>query len=127
MSHETVTDTLEQQLKLWWGTRTPIAWDNLDYTPTIGVAYIRSTIEMVDSEPLGIGCSRDYYLYTIQVFTPSNKGVRSNLILIDHITDIFKNFIQNDLTVHKIVPERVGEEEEWHQRNVLIDVMYDNK
>jgi len=126
MSNQIVNDILEKRLNTEWVNRTPIAWDNLDYTPVRGEAFIRSILEAIGSDLMGITCLRVDYLYTIQVFTPSNEGVTSNLILADYVTAIFKNFGEGHLTVHQIATQRVGDEEEWHQRNVLIDVTYDN-
>ena len=126
MSNVIVNDILQKRLNAVWNNRTPIVWDNLNNTPVLGEAFIRCVLDAVDSSILSMSCTRTAYLFTVQIFTPSDDGVDPNLVLADIITSIFSNYIDGHLIVKRIYTERVGEEEQWHQRNVLIDLTYDN-
>ncbi len=126
MSNKTVNDILQRRLNDTWGGQTPIVYDNMDFTPTRGEAFIRCVLDAVESRQISMKCTRTEYVFTVQVFTPSNEGVDYNLILSDDVINTFMGYSEDDLIVLNSYTERTGEEEEWHQRNVRITLTYDN-
>ena len=127
MSLALVNKALESQLRTHWSDPNNIAWDNLNYVPKRGQKFIRTMLDVVDSEPLGMGCRRVYYLLTIQVFTQRNIHSKEALNMADSIVSIYNGFedASTKLYVSTISASRVGDEEEWYQWNVLVDVTND--
>lgn len=125
MSNEAVRGIVESKLEADWASLTPIVWDNQDYSPLIGVSFIRTKIEGVFSEPRSPGCQREHYLMTVEVYTPSNTGAAANMAMADIISAMFYGFAYSTLTVKNTRVERVGDEEEWHRRDVLIELQYE--
>ena len=125
MSDQIVSGILENRLNDEWGSLTPIAWENVEYTPSRGVAFIRPILDGIDAINLSVHCQRYFYLFTIQVFTPASESTQNNLMYVDAIKNIFRNFSQGNLFARKLYAERATSEKEWYQRNVLIDITYD--
>ncbi len=121
-----VRQILENRLNSEWASRTPISWDDFKYNPIVGVEFIRCTLDGIFADTLSLRCQREQYLFTIQVFSPYGDGASGNMVLTDQLTDIFLGFSEEYLTVQGVVAERVGIDKEWYQRNVLIEVQYDN-
>ncbi len=125
MSNKIVNDILQQRLEDYWAGQTPIAYDNINYSPKRGISFIRCVLDAVESVQMSMHCTRTEYLFTVQVFTPSNTGVDRNLIMADDVTAIFSGYSEGNLIVNSSYTERTGEEEEWTQRNVRIRLTYD--
>jgi hypothetical protein len=119
-----VNEILVNRLRDQWMNRTEIAWDNVKFTPKRGEAFIRYTLDCYDSDAINIQCQKLYYLLTLQVFTPTSEGPDESLVLSEYLRDIFVGFRVDKLTVVNIRSERVGEEEEYYQRQVLIDLTF---
>lgn len=126
MSSDAVRLILERRLATEWGSRTPIHWDDTNDKPVVGVAFIRCTLDGIDSEPISMNCDRDFDLFTIQVLTPKGLGSENSWELSDEVARIFRRYSEGTLVVNKVVNERVGKHDEWYQRNVLVDTQYDN-
>ncbi len=125
MSNE-VRQILEDQLILAWGTTTPITWDDDPRVPRLGVDFIRCTLDGLDAQNISIKCQRENYLFTVQVFTKADKGSESNMALVDLIKKTYFGFSRGTLICKSVIDERVGAFNEFYQRNVLIDIQYDN-
>ncbi len=126
MSNKIVNDILQRRLKDKWADQTPIVYDNMNYKPVRGKAFIRCVLDAVESQQMSMLCTRTEYLFTVQVFTPSDEGVDNNLTLSDDVIAAFIGYSEDTLIVLRAYSERTGEEEEWHQRNIRITLTYDN-
>lgn len=104
---------------------TPIKWDATRRRPLIGVSFIRCQVDGIGSRNLSLSCRREDYLFTIQVLVASEEGSRGCAILSDTIENGFKNYAEGYLLCKESFSQRVGDEKEWHQRNVTINVQYD--
>ena len=125
MSNE-VSQILEDRLIAEWNARTPITWDETGRKPTVGVDFIRCTLDEIDAETISIGCTREYHLFTIQVFTKADKGRSDSMTLTAELKRIFSSYAHLTLLCTKAIDQRVGSFDSFYQRNVLIDVQYDN-
>lgn len=123
MSLVNVQTILEQRLEAIWAAQTNIFWDNTKQRQD--AAYICPTLDQLDDEPLGIGCSREIYQFTIQVIV--RKDIGSKLIneYSDLLVTSFRNYASGNLLCKEALSVRAGNEEEWFQRNVEITVQFD--
>lgn len=126
MSSEAVRAIIEAKLTIGWAATTPITWDNVDRIPTPGTDFIACLMSCVNTETKGLTCQRESYIVTIEVYTPHGEGTTGNMVLADTLTAMFFNYISGNLTVNKVRTERIGDKEEWHQRNVIIELTYDH-
>ena len=128
---ETVTQTLERRLQNNWAL-TPIAFDNVEYVPRRGEAFVRGTITQTLSEMTTIpannseGNYREYGLLTIQVFTPKNEGSRPNAVLADGVAALYRGYQEGRLYCGAPRVNRIGSSDEFYQTNVLVEFYYDN-
>ena len=122
----TVRQILEDQLIAEWGATTPITWDDFNRNPAVGINFIRCTLDGIGASPLSLKCQREDYLLTIQVFTKAGEGPKTNMLLADELKRIYLGFSSGHLIVKSVIDERVGVSKEFYQRNVLIDLQYDN-
>lgn len=125
MSSDAVRQILEERLATEWGVRTPIAWDNTDYTPEEGTPFIKCMIEGTTSEPKTGKCQREFYQMEIQILTPKGSGTGENMTMGDDLVAMFFGFAESTLICKKAHVERQGDMEEWHSRAVFVDVQYD--
>ncbi len=125
MSTEAVRAILEARLQTEWGVTTPIVWDNVNYTPKLGTPYIDCQLEGVFSVIKSAKCQRKHYLFTIDVYTPSNTTAKTAMEHTDTLETMFYGFASGYLTVQTTHSERVGTLKEWHHRVVLIDLFFD--
>lgn len=126
MSADAVRQILEQHLSDIWGVVTPIAKDNVDYTPVIGTPFIRTTLDGIYSDILSFRCQREYYQFTVQVLVPANTGSSDCFEKADLIAAGFINYVNGYLTCKTAVIERAAPEKNWFSCNVLIEVQYDH-
>ncbi len=126
MSIQKVKLILEKRLGDYWGTKTPIAWDNVNYRSVAGADFITAQIYGVMAVPIAITCQRDSYQFIIQVFTEANLGTNRNYGYVDELIALFTNFSEENLRCGVAHSERIGSENEWYHTNVFVDVFYDN-
>lgn len=126
MSSNKARRILESRLADKWGNTTPIYWDDINDKPVPGQAFIRCTLDAVDSETISIKCQRNYDTFSIQVFTPKGSGSEDNFALCDSLVQIFRGYTEENLICTRTLNERVGKENEWYQRNVTVDTQYDD-
>lgn len=125
-ANETVSTILETRLKTEWGVTTPIWFDNVDYKPEEGTAYIKPSLEGTISENKGPSCTRKHYMFRIAVITPQGEGDSPNSILCDTLETIFEKFQSGNLSVQNARTERSGQDKEWFKRRVIIELFYDH-
>ena len=122
---EEVRKILVERLDSVWNNRTFIAFDNIDYYPKVGESFIRCVLNGVYAAPIALGCQREQYLFVVQILTPSIQGEGLNMQYSDVIATGFVGFSFGNLTIDRLISERVGTTKEWYQRNTLIDLHYD--
>lgn len=100
--------------------------DNVEYTPTPGTDFVRIQVEWSGSNNISVGYrTRGVGLVYFHVCTTLGKGTKPATLLADAIKTLFGN--QQVDGVEYLAPyiQRVGEQEEWYQINVLIPFKYD--
>ena len=131
MSFQKVHELVGERLEAEWASRTPIVWDNMEFIPTRGTDFIRIVLTqtlstLTTTAEYGKGNYREFGLITVQVLTQKNKGAGENLELSDAIANIFRGWSEDRLFIHESRIDRIGQDKEWYQSNVLIDYYYDN-
>jgi len=73
------------------GTGLDIAWENTDYTPTLGTAYLRPTLLMAKSSLMDLDdLQLNQGIYQVDIFYPLDKGAGELLTTLDTIYSAFK-------------------------------------
>lgn len=68
----------------------PIAWENINFVPTLGVTYLRQTLISAPSDKLNMEHNqRNSGIYQIDVFSQEHKGPAEVLDIMDDISDLF--------------------------------------
>lgn len=126
MSLEEATKILETRLETIWVDTDNIDWDNVEFRTRHGQSFLRVSLDQIGSRFISLQCTRDTYLLSIQVLVPSEIGSKLCNQYSDTLLLGFKNFNSGYLRCLEGISRRVGEEREWYQRNVDIEVEYDN-
>lgn len=113
---------------------TPIAWENVEYTPVRGTAYLRPTTLMAPSSLMDlIDLQMNEGIYQIDVIYPLGNGNGAALAKADAIYDHFKGditLVSNGVTVNvKQISRRpqVIREDAWLMTSVEVNFkVYDN-
>lgn len=120
---------IEQLIRDNW-VATPIAWDNVEYVPVAGTAFVRVTITQVDAVLTTgnalTGNYRESGLITVQVFTPHDQGGQINAELSTDMQNILRGYSIDRLYIQAPRVVRVGQYKEFFQNNVLTEFYYDN-
>lgn len=128
-SYEGIRKALTTYFKDNWTFRTPVAWPNESFTPSVGVSWVRFTVLFSDAGRALITGSREkgtmiHGLIVLQVFTPSGSGDSVISSLLDAANDLFKErrveVIQGKAPLITKVPEPqiVGDSSGWFQVNL---------
>ena len=70
-----------------------VAWENVDYVPTVGTLYLRPTniTAPATQATLGdAGTDRNEGIYQVDVFAPTDEGKNEAITMADTIADRFK-------------------------------------
>lgn len=119
---EDIQNTCTEYLSNNWSA-TPIAYDNVIYTPTKGQSWIRCGLRPVDSENAAIGdrCKRDSALFYIQIFTPTDVGTKEAYGYAKDLEILFSNKVINGVNFYQADTNYVGDDGlGWFQLNVLV-------
>jgi len=107
-----------------------IAWDNVEFKPTIGTAWLRVSIQNTISDFVGLSGpsvrTRRRGLIFFQIFTPEGTGT----LLADQIADdLANNFEALSLYTGEILSavtkNEIGVSKSWNQTNVSLPFYYD--
>lgn len=111
---------IEKRVQDNWVT-TPVDYDNGKFTPTAGTPYIRLQIEFAGSDQISVGgLERGVGLIYVSIFVTKGDGSRAATTLADTIRTLFKNQYDDGVRYLASYLQRVGEQNEWYQLNVLI-------
>lgn len=105
------------------------AWDNVDYTPTIGQPWVRMQIVPINSRPDTRG---DNYhtlhtgLFVVDIFTPKNIGPSTADTLADAIRDRYKPEIaltsgSTNVRIRYCEKTQALVDESWYHQPVVIE------
>jgi uncharacterized membrane-anchored protein len=124
---QTIRSAIEARLNTNW-TSTPIAWDNVPYTPDANTAFIRLIIDEVDSQQASmatIPCHRILGLIHVMIMVPINTGTNTARGHADTIAGIFRNANFSSIQCQSPRIRRVGDIGEWYQYSVLVPFYYE--
>jgi len=119
------TELIEARLKANW-TDTLIDWDNVEFNPVTGTAFIRLQIEWTDTNTKSIGGRNVGEGYTnISIFYPYNKGIAKISKMADDIAAIFDKWDIGPLKFKVSRTVRIGQQEEWYRLDVITPFTYE--
>lgn len=118
---EAINNSFSQRMNTW--TETDIAWDNMDYVPTVGTEWIRCTLLPSLTENNELGTSKIHYgIFWIQIFTPENTGTGRAYELAEMLDAIFSNQTFDDIVCYASDVQRTGDEGHgWFQLNLRVN------
>ena len=122
MSLEQERIDIESRLNTNW-TTTPIAWDNVPYTPAPGTDWIRCTILPGDVNALEFGRSpeKEYSgIIDIGIFVPRGTGSVTARGYADTLSALFDLVEFGTIDCSEAFVQNVGIEEDWYQLSVTI-------
>jgi len=116
---------IEQRLADTWAA-TPIDYDNVEFNPVVGQAFVRLQVEWVESAITSIGgrVKGEGYI-DLSIFVPSNTGTQLVSSYADILAGIFNKYREGALECRAARTQRVGKQEEWYQMKVIIPFKYD--
>ncbi len=141
MSFATIAAAIRSRFNTQWGSTTPIAWENVNYTPVTGTPWVRLTILPATARHAGlaVGSSatgnrryREGGLVVVQVFTPENEGDGESATLAEAAAAVFRGVTASGIRYSGPRGEAprirtVGEDGEgWYQRNVEVPFEVDS-
>lgn len=122
---EAANTLIEDRLRALW-TDTLIDWDNVEFKPVRGTAFVRLQIEWVDANVVSVsGRDRGEGYINLSVFIPSNTGTEAISTICDDLATIFNKYDTGNLRFKIARTIRVGEQEQWYRRDVIIPFTYD--
>jgi hypothetical protein len=115
---------LDSRLHTLSGT-TPVAWENTNYKPVVGIAYIRPTFLPGNTVGATTATDKNIGVYQIDVFIKANEGKNEAVRLADRIAQHFKPVTEltyNDRIVRCVTVsrERALIDDGWYQIPVTI-------
>ena len=119
MSNE-VRQLLEDRLNAIWNSKTPITWDDSSRVPKVGESFIRCTLDEIDSSTISIKCTREFYLFTIQVFTPADSGSYDSMEFTNSLKLMFSRYESGNLLCTKALDQRVGSYKQFYQIRIVL-------
>lgn len=128
-------ELLENRFNDKWGQTTPIAWENVDYTPQSGTSYVTFRIMPNGSDFASIGkhpLIRSIGLVEINVMTPLNRGAEPGNNLADSAIEVFRDtdgrgWKSGGLRCGAGYILNVRKEDEWYRHIVIIPFEYDEQ
>ena len=123
--YEAITSLVENQLRDNWAD-TLVDWDNVEFTPVIGTAFIRLQIEITNADSISIGRRdrADGYI-NVSIFVPANTGSVQANAFVDKIGVIFNRWITTAIKFGIARTQRVGQQESWYRLDVVVPFTYD--
>jgi hypothetical protein len=128
MNQNLLRQYVETRLKTNW-TYTSVKYENLDFTPVIGQAYIELSIEPERSYQIGLvqqPMFRHEGLLVFEIRVPSNTGTKNARTYIDNIAKIFAGKQFNDITCRSIDSMKIGKVGEWYLTVAYVEYYYDS-
>lgn len=130
-------EAIYERFRTLWGSTSPYTFDNEDYEPPVGDAWVRLSVRHNASVLEAIG-GRGYggmnkFMRSgrvfIQVFTPINQGTREADTLAQTARAIFEGITisSNAIRFNNAVVREIGPDNSWYQINVECSFDYDER
>jgi len=110
----------------------PRAWENVNFVPEIGDAYVTDRWLGGSAQAAEVGdrpLRRGRYLYQINVVSPNNRGMDEIMALADDIASVFQDPMDVGGVPARPVSVRVGpplvESSNWYSFPISVSVDYD--
>lgn len=108
---------------------TPVAWENLDYTPTDGVMFLRETLlpsSTLQTSFGNVGYDEHLGVYQIDVFAPKGGGKGAAIAKADSVADHFKRgttltYNSADVRIRTVSRAVFGYDENWLILSITIE------
>jgi hypothetical protein len=134
MTVSAIRQILESRFSSQWGSATPIAWFNVDYTPVSGTSYVAFKINLHDGDFASIGhrpMSRTLGIAEINILTPAeSQGTQTGATFADSAMAAFRDdygraWSSGGLRCSLPYVASVKKEAEWLRHTVLVPFSYD--
>lgn len=131
MGYLTQHNELRTRFNTMWGSTTPIAWANAEFTPPSPPSpWVRFVVSDGQSTQTTVGAStnnhRHYGVVYVQIFVPLDAGDSVALGYADTIAGIFRNWYGTNITCRQPRIKDVGPEGNgWYQVNVTVSFFRD--
>lgn len=123
MSFEALTRVIETRFNSNY-TSTPVAYENVPFTPPKGLPWVRLTVINGESVTQGITGStplvRDTGLIAITVFVPENSGTQAAKALVDVAKTVYEHTPFSGIVALTASVAPAGNFDGWHQTNITI-------
>lgn len=94
MGFEQQRNDIESRFANAWGATTPIAWQNVAFTPPASGSWVRFSILNGEAQQMSVGSTAGLYrtagVLSISIFTEANQGSRAGLLLADQAAAVFR-------------------------------------
>lgn len=127
MSLATARRDIEKRLADNWAT-TPIAFDNVNFTPPEDAAWIRLVIQDGDAFRVCVGNPghhRQTGVIMLRIYVPLNGGTNTARQYADTLAALFRDVQFNGITCREASPINLGEVEGWYAYSINIPYFYD--
>lgn len=95
---------VETRLASQWGVTTPIRYENVEFTPPDGSAWIAVSLKESDSQKITLGSGaqvrRTVGTLFIEIFTPVGIGSLQSRTYADSLKEIFKDYRASGLHIY---------------------------
>lgn len=124
--YQDIKTEIWQELNNQWNNETPIAWDNVEFSPTTGSEYISVFVDPADENPVSVGSQNLYRIIgelVIPVYTEQGIGTARNDELADKVSNIFRGKdLNGKIQFSGSVHNRVGITSSggWYRSNVRV-------
>jgi len=133
MTLSTIRGLLEARFYTTWATATPIAWQNVDYTPVSGTSFVTFRILPNAGDYASLGkhpLIRTLGLIEINIMTPVSGGTQTGNTHTDSAMAVFRDsdgrgWQSGKLTCRAGYVMDVVKESEWFRHIVIVPFEYD--
>ncbi len=126
-----IVETKRRELQQFFSqryTRTPVAWENVAYTPNPTQAWVSFKITNTRGNFASVGIHarvRREGLINITVYVPKDTGTKAASEIADTITEIFENNQISDFWLFPADIVSSGNIDEWYSVAIIIRFEYD--
>jgi len=121
MSYESEASAIESRFSTQWGSTTLVEYDNVQFVPTPGTAYVKLEIHNGKAVRAGLGpayTQRSPGIISINIFTGRDGGSREGRVLADSVAAVFRDWKSSGITCEMPTITRLGDVGDWFVYNV---------
>lgn len=119
---------IEGRFSTQWGSTTPIAWDNVHYTPVPETSFVKFAVLPGTAWVASLGTSPSYRhtgIISINIHTPIDAGTTTAKTLADTASAVFRGWQSGGLVCRSPYITFNGEEDGWYKINVTVGFFRD--